>query len=303
LGEIAVRGASPFEHIGIVGLGLVGGSVALAARRAWPSVTISALDPAPITHEAVSQGAITAVVDRVDQLAACDLIVIAVPVLLVPSLLGDIGRTGTTALVTDTSSTKRVVMDAAKQTKLSFVGGHPVAGSEQSGLAAARADLFDGKPWLLVSTRNGGVGGVGVEGGNGGVIDELEAREAMLTTFTVGLGAKPSWTDAVTHDRVMAHVSHAPQVVSTALMAASGEAVGAEGVEWSGRGFADMTRLASSSSDVWQGILETNADFIADALTGIAAKLPTSSQALMDAPTVRALFDRARALKQPASQQ
>jgi prephenate dehydrogenase len=290
-----VRGAPPFAHLGIIGLGLVGGSVALAARRAWPSITISALDPAPITHEAVTQGAITAVVDTVDQLAHCDLIVVSVPVLLVPSLLGDLGRTGTTALVTDTSSTKRVVMDAATQTRLSFVGGHPVAGSEQSGLAAARADLFDDKPWLLVSMRD--VGGVG------GVIDELEAREAMLTTFTVGLGAKPSWTDAVTHDRVMAHVSHAPQVVSTALMAASGEAVGAEGVEWSGRGFADMTRLASSSSDVWQGILETNADFIADALTGIAAKLPTSSQALMDAPTVRALFDRARALKQPASQQ
>lgn len=300
-----MRGAPPFAHIGIVGLGLVGGSVALAARRAWPSVTISALDPAPITHEAVTQGAITAVVDTVEQLAHCDLIVIATPVLLVPSLLGDLGRTGTTALVTDASSTKRVVMDAAKQTRLSFAGGHPVAGSEQSGLAAARADLFDDKPWLLVSMRDagvGGVGGVGV-GGVGGVIDELEAREAMLTTFTVGLGARPSWTDAVTHDRVMAHVSHAPQVVSTALMAASGEAVGAEGVEWSGRGFADMTRLASSSSDVWQGILETNADFIADALTGIAAKLPTSSQALMDAPTVRALFDRARALKQPASQQ
>lgn len=289
-----MRGAPPFAHIGIIGLGLVGGSVALAARRVWPSVTISALDPAPVTHEAVTQGAITAVVNSVDHLALCDLIVIAAPVLLVPSLLGDLGRTGTSALVTDTSSTKRVVMDAAKQTRLSFVGGHPVAGSEQSGLAAARADLFDDKPWLLVSMR---------EAKADGVIDELEAREAMLTTFTVGLGAKPSWTDAVTHDRVMAHVSHAPQVVSTALMAASGEAVGAEGVEWSGRGFADMTRLASSSSDVWQGILETNADFIADALTGIAAKLPTSSQALMDAPTVRALFDRARALKQPASQQ
>lgn len=287
-----MRGAPPFAHIGIVGLGLIGGSVALAARRAWPSVTISALDPAPITHEAVSQGAITAVVDTVQQLALCDLIIIATPVLLVPSLLGDIGRTGTKALVTDTASTKRVVMDAARQTPLSFAGGHPIAGSEQSGLAAARADLFDDKPWLLVSMREAD-----------GVVDELEAREAMLTTFTVGLGAKPSWTDAVTHDRVMAHVSHAPQVVSTALMAASGEAVGAEGVEWSGRGFADMTRLASSSSDVWQGILETNADFIADALAGIAAKLPTSSQALMDAPTVRALFERARALKQPASQQ
>lgn len=271
--------------------------MALAARRAWPSIRITALDPAPITHEAVSQGAITAVVDHVEHLALCDLIVIAVPVLLVPSLLGDLGRTGTKALVTDTSSTKRVVMDAARQTTLSFVGGHPVAGSEQSGLAAARADLFDGKPWLLVSRRDS-IGAAGA-----GVVDELEAREAMLTTFTVGLGAKPSWTDAVTHDRVMAHVSHAPQVVSTALMAASGEAVGAAGVEWSGRGFADMTRLASSSSDVWQGILETNADFIADALTAIAAKLPTSSQALMDAPTVRALFDRARALKHPASAQ
>ncbi len=315
-----MSGAPPFGHIGIVGLGLVGGSVALAARRAWPSVVISALDPAPITREAVSQGAITAVVNSVEDLVQCDLIVIATPVLLVPSLLGDIGRTGTRALVTDASSTKRVVMDAAKQTTLLFAGGHPVAGSEQSGLAAARADLFDGRPWLLVSMRDsGGVGevrrssagaqedGVGGVGGVGakadGVTDELEAREAMLTTFILGLGAKPSWTDAVTHDRVMAHVSHAPQVVSTALMAASGEAVGAEGVEWSGRGFADMTRLASSSSDVWQGILETNADFIADALSAIAAKLPTSSHALMDAPSVRALFDRARALKLPASKQ
>src|SRR5690606_9116644 len=118
----------------------------------------------------------------------------------------------------------------------------------------------------------------------------------FTSLFRSGLGATPSWTDAVTHDRVMAHVSHAPQVVSTALMAASGESVGADGVAWSGQGFADMTRLASSSSDVWQGILETNADFIADALTVIASKLPTSSQALLDAPAVRALFDRARSL-------
>jgi prephenate dehydrogenase len=291
-----VHTAPPFDHIGIIGLGLVGGSVALAARRRWPTVVITVCDPAPVTQEAVTQGVVTAVVATAEELQHCDLIVVATPVLEVPSLLGRLGRTGTQALVTDVSSTKRVVMDAAKQTPLSFVGGHPVAGSEQSGLAAARADLFDGRPWLLVSMRDPAAVPTGV-------VDELEAREAMLTTFTVGLGAQPSWTDAVTHDRVMAHVSHAPQVVSTALMAASGEAVGADGVAWSGRGFADMTRLASSPSDVWQGILETNADFIADALTGIAAKLPTSSQALMDAPTVRALFDRARALKQPASEQ
>lgn len=294
-----MHSAPPFDHIGIIGLGLVGGSVALAARRRWPSVVITVCDPAPVTHEAVTQGVVTAVVATPEELQHCDLIVVATPVLEVPSILGRLGRTGTGALVTDVSSTKRVVMDAAKQTPLSFVGGHPVAGSEQSGLAAARADLFDGRPWLLVSMRDPAA----VPSVNTGVIDELEAREAMLTTFAVGLGGTPSWTDATTHDRVMAHVSHAPQVVSTALMAASGEAVGADGVAWSGRGFADMTRLASSPSDVWQGILDTNADFIADALTAIAAKLPTSSSALMDAPTVRALFDRARALKQPASQQ
>lgn len=272
-------GAPPFERVGIVGFGLVGGSVALAARRRWPGLHITACDPAPVTHEAVTQGAITAVVDRIEALAACDLIVIATPVQVVAGVLEALAATGTRALVTDVSSTKRVVMEAAGRTRLAFVGGHPVAGSESSGLAAARADLFDGKPWLLVSA------GVG------------EPLEAMLTTFTVGLGAKPSWTDAVTHDRVMAHVSHAPQVVSTALMAASGEAVGSEGVAWSGTGFADMTRLAASSSDVWQGILTTNADFIADALKGIAEKLPTSSQALMDAPAVRDLFARAHALK------
>lgn len=278
-------GAPPFERVGIIGLGLIGGSVALAARRCWPGLHITACDPAPITHEAVSQGAITAVVDHIEDLTASDLIIIATPVQTVPHVLEVLALTGTRALVTDVSSTKRTVMEAAARTRLTFVGGHPVAGSESSGLAAARADLFDGKPWLLVSATTGGADDAG------------DAVEAMLTTFTVALGAKPSWTDAVTHDRVMAHVSHAPQVVSTALMAASGEAGGPDGVAWSGSGFADMTRLASSSSDVWQGILSTNADFIAEALHGIAAKLPTSSQALMDAPSVRDLFERARTLK------
>ncbi|MBM3751219.1 MAG: prephenate dehydrogenase/arogenate dehydrogenase family protein [Acidimicrobiia bacterium] len=279
LGPLIVIGAPPFERVGIIGLGLIGGSVALAARRCWPGLHITACDPAPVTREAVTQGAITAVVDRIEDLAACDLIVIATPVQTVPQILEVLALTGTRALVTDVSSTKRMVMDAASRARVTFAGGHPVAGSESSGLAAARADLFDGKPWLLVSANAG------------------EALDAMLTTVTVALGAKPAWTDAVTHDRVMAHVSHAPQVVSTALMAASAEAVGPDGVAWSGSGFADMTRLASSSSDMWQGILSTNADFIAEALDGIAAKLPTSSQALMDTPAVRDLFERARAIK------
>lgn len=275
-----MNAAPPFERVGIIGLGLIGGSVALAARRRWPTMRITVCDPAPVTQEAVTQGVVTAVVQSVAELPPCDLVVIATPVLAVPAVLDALAKAGQRGLVTDVSSTKRFVMDAVKGAGLTFVGGHPVAGSESSGLAYARADLFDNKPWLLVSAG------------------APEPLEAMLTTFVVGLGAKPSWTDAVTHDKVMAHVSHAPQVVSTALMAASGAAVGPDGVAWSGKGFADMTRLAASSSDVWQGILQTNADFIAEALTAIATKLPTSSQALMDAPAVKELFDKARALKQ-----
>lgn len=274
-------GAPPFERIGIVGLGLIGGSIALAVKRRWPTVSIVACDPDPIAAEAVAQGVVAGVVSGVDELPPCDLIVIATPVQTVPEILATLARSATRALVTDVSSTKRHVMKAAETSGLTFVGGHPVAGAEVSGLRGARADLFDGRPWLLVSQ---------------GAETSSNPLEAMLTTWVVELGARPSWTDAVTHDRVMAHVSHAPQVVSTVLMAASGEAVG-DGVAWSGRGFEDMTRLASSPSDVWQGILATNADFIADALGAIAEKLPTSSQALLDAPAVRALFDRARELK------
>jgi prephenate dehydrogenase len=246
--------APPFERLGIVGLGLIGGSVALAAKRRWPSLRITACDSAPIVAEAVSQGLVEAVVPSAEDLSTSDLIVIATAVQVVPEIVSQLARAGTSALVTDTGSTKRTVMAAARMTSsLLFVGGHPVAGAGVSGLAAARADLFDGRPWLLVSSHDGGT---------------EDVREAMLATFVVGLGAKPEWTDAVTHDRVMAHVSQAPQVLT-----------------------------ASTGSDVWRGILETNADFIADALMAIAAKLPTASHALTDAPAVQDVLERARALR------
>lgn len=252
---------SPFERVGIVGLGAIGGSVALAARRRWPSVRITACDPAPISHEAVTQGLVAALVSTPAELAACDFIIIATPIPAVSGVIRQVSHAGLGALVMDVASTKRVVMDAAGSSRLAFVGGHPVVGANGSGLAAARADLFDGRPWLLVSS---------------GRADE--AREAMLATFIVGLGARPEWTDAVTHDRVMAHVSHAPHVVSAALKTATGSS-------------------SPDSTGDWDGIVETNADCIADALTALAAKLPESADTLMTTPMVRDIFDRAAALR------
>ena len=288
--------ASPFDRLGIVGLGLIGGSVALAAKRRWPSIHITACDPAPIAREAVAQGLVENMVESPAALSDRDLIVIATPVQKVPGVISELLNAKVQALVTDTGSTKRTVMSAyarltsgelrrdlaeaasgreggaaASASGLLFVGGHPVAGSEATGLAAARADLFDGRPWLLVSNTSGTADA-------SSAAQAREMKEAMLATFVVGLGARPEWTDAVTHDRVMAHVNQAPHVVSTALMAAAGTA---------------QDRDDSS----WQGVLDTNADFIADALVAIAAKLPTSSRALTETPAVRDLFERAKALK------
>lgn len=252
----------PFDRLGIIGLGFIGGSVALASRRRWPSIRIIVCDPAPLASEAVTQGLAEARVGTPAELAGCDLIVIATPVQDVPDVLAQLSNAGTKALVTDVAGTKRSVMAAAQSApELHFVGGNPVTVGSGSGLAEARADVFDSRPWLLVSSASGRD------------TDAGEVTEAMLASFVVGLGARPEWTDAVTHDRVMAHVSHAPQVVSTALMP------------------------LASTTDAWRGIVDTNADFIADALVAIAAKLPTSSGALTDTPAVRDVLERARALK------
>ena len=269
--------------------------MALASKRRWPSIRIIACDPLPVAGEAATQGLVEAVVGSLAELPECDLIIIATPVQQVPGVLAQLSSAKVNALVTDTASTKRAVMAAAQSASarvasgelrrdpaeaasgreggsasgLLFVGGHPVAGSEASGLAAARADLFDGRPWLLVSDSAGAADQARVSRAD----QAREIKEAMLASFVVGLGAKPEWTDAITHDRVMAHVSQAPHVVSTALKSDS---------PW---------------PEAWEGILDTNADFIANALVAIAAKLPTSSSTLTDAPAVRDVFERAKALK------
>ena len=249
----------PFDAVGIVGLGLIGGSVALASKRRWPGIRIQAWEPAPIAREAVAQGLIESLVDKPADLVDARLIVIDAPVQTVPGILRDLGAANVTALVTDTASTKRTVMAAAAaSSSLLFAGGHPMATSEVGGLHGARADLFDGRPWLLVSDSSRPAN------------ESRQVKESLLTTFVVGLGAKPEWTDAVTHDRVIAHVNHAPHVVSLALKSAAGE------------------------DESWQGVLDTNADFIAEALVALVAKLPTSSSTLLETPAVRDVLDRAR---------
>ena len=248
----------------IVGAGLIGTSVKLAAERRWPGMPIRCLDRG----------------DALDPIATADIVLLSTPVdvilSLIPALSNRVRRGG---LVIDTGSTKHAIVMAAREAGLkTFVGGHPMAGAATSGPSGARADLFDSKPWFLI---------------RGGATDlVLESAKQFVT----GLGAAPvvQEDDGERHDRVMAAVSHLPQIVASALMARVGEAVGAEGLAWSGAGLRDTTRLAWSDASMWAGILATNAGELRPLLKQLAADLERIGNRLDDAAAVERLFQQAR---------
>lgn len=250
--------APPFARLGIVGTGLIGGSIALAARRQWPAIQIVGT---PSRGGALPVGMLDRTMSDVGAIAmTSDLVVLAVPVTVVPQMMQTIAGSGTTALVSDVGSTKRGVMAAARASNLpSFLGGHPMAGGERPGAGEARADLFVGRPWLLVE----------------GSADPAAA--ARFEMFVRALGAVTHWMSAEVHDRTVAYVSHLPQLVAAALMNAADSGVAATGPHVAGNAFTEMTRLASSPADLWEGICAENADFIAEALDVFLTRLPAAT--------------------------
>jgi prephenate dehydrogenase len=266
----------PFETVGIIGLGLIGGSVAMAARAVWPSIRIRTFDPRNRPPDAAHRAVVDDVVPSLSDLAGtANLILLATPGEAMAPLIRDLADLKTAAVVTDAGSTKRPVMRAAAECALaSFVGGHPMAGAERPGIAYARADLFSERPWLLVK---------------GAAADQVHVR---LQAFVEGLGAKAHWIDADAHDRIVAYISHLPQLLATALMNVAGDEVGEAGAALSGAAFAEMTRLASSPASMWQSILTENADNVSEALRQFAARLPASGDLTGNA-WVRDAFNRA----------
>src|SRR5258708_5436164 len=138
-----------FEKIGIVGLGLIGGSIALAAREIWPTSLVIAVDNKDVLETAMRLHAVDVAADDLVVLAEADLVVLAAPVrqnlLLLERLEENIGQP---TVVTDTGSTKRAIVEAARRlpARFTFVGGHPLGGAAAAGLEHARADLFKGRP-------------------------------------------------------------------------------------------------------------------------------------------------------------
>jgi prephenate dehydrogenase len=248
-----VEGQAPvFSKIGIVGLGLIGGSIALAARQLWPSSLVIAVDNKDVLETAMRLHAIDVAADDLIVLAEADLVILAAPVrqnlLLLEELEENVRRE---AVVTDTGSTKRAIVEAARALppRLTFIGGHPLGGAAASGLDHARAELFKGRPWLFTPSRD----------------KSADALEKLLA-FARALGAVPQIVGVDEHDRLLAFLSHLPQLTASALMQVVGEAVGEEGLSLAGRGLVDTTRLASSRAEIWKDITATNADQIGAAL-------------------------------------
>jgi prephenate dehydrogenase len=248
------------ERLAVVGDGLIGRSVQLAWRRRHPGAAVVGLDRG----------------DDLSPLAAADAIVLAAPVDAIVSLLPQVAALAAGArFVTDTGSTKQAIVEAAAAAGLArFVPGHPMAGGTRSGPDAARADLFDGRTWFLLTGHA-----------------PAEAREAAAA-FVAALGAQvvPLEDDGRAHDALVAAISHLPQVVATALLARVGQTVGDDGLRHSGAGLRDTTRLAASHAAMWAPILAANAAALAPLLRALAGDLDRIAGELGDRAAVERLF-------------
>jgi prephenate dehydrogenase len=268
-----------FQKIGIVGLGLIGGSIALAARELWPSALVIGVDNKDVLETAMRLHAIDVAADDLIVLAEADIVILAAPVRQNIAVLADLEENVLQpAIVTDTGSTKRAIVAASRglPARFTFVGGHPLAGMARGGLEHARPDLFKGRPWLLTPSGDG----------SGSALEQLSA-------FVTALGAEPRIVDVAAHDRLLAFLSHLPQLTASALMEAVGNAVGADGLGLSGRGLADSTRLASSPPDIWKDIAATNADELGPALDALIGVLQELRRDLGDGERLTEVFTAA----------
>src|SRR5262245_51561516 len=226
--------------------------------------------------------AIDVAADDLIVLAEADLVILAAPVKQNLALLAELDEhVRQPAVVTDTGSTKREIVAAAAELppRFTFIGGHPLAGAAHGGLDHARPDLFAGRPWLLTPA-----------GRSAGRPEPSGDAIAKLTAFIQALGGEPRIVPADSHDRLLAFLSHLPQLTASALMQVVGSAVGHDGLALAGRGLADTTRLASSPADIWRDIAATNADEIAPALDALITVLQDLRQDLREGERLEEIF-------------
>jgi prephenate dehydrogenase len=282
-----VPAAMLFQRVAVIGVGLIGGSFALALKQAKACGHVAGIGRSPKNLEvALGLGAIDSVASDV---SGCDLVLVATPVAQFPRVFADLAKTlRPDALVTDGGSTKRDVIAAARAALgarvAQFVPAHPIAGSERSGAAAADAGLFRDKRVILTPLR-----------------ENAEASVQKIRGAWQACGARVSSMDAEEHDSVLSTVSHLPHLLAYALAQEVATRDNARRLfEIAGAGFRDFTRLASSSPEMWRDICLNNRDMLLADLARFEAKLGQMKRLLSggDAAGVQRMFEEAQAARE-----
>jgi prephenate dehydrogenase len=256
---------APLRSLAVVGTGLIGASVALAARKAGvEDVRGWDADPAHLAG-AAERGAVRAAASLGDAVAGVELAVVATPVATLPAqVAAALGAAGEGTTVTDVGSTKGAVCAAAAG-DARFVGGHPVCGSEARGPGAASGELFAGATWFLTPSAA-----------------TEAARYRRLHGFVASLGAVPVAVDPGAHDRLVALTSHLPHVLANVLLnqAGASRVEGHEPLAAAGGSLRDMTRVAGANPRIWVDIFLENADAVRGALAEHRRRLEQVEEAL-----------------------
>jgi prephenate dehydrogenase len=250
-------------RIAVLGVGLIGGSIGLAARRLEAEVVGCGRSPERL-QRAVELGAIDrAAGSLAEACAEADLVFCCAPVATLPEQAREaLAAAGPETAVTDVGSTKGELVAAVGGDER-FIGGHPLAGAETAGVENAREDLFEGARWYLTPTEQ--VSGV--------LYDRLQRALSAL-------GARPQAIDPVSHDRLMATVSHMPHVLANALASEGAESLtqDSERLPDVGPSFRDATRVAGSNPAVWADIFASNHEAVAASVDSVAARLSRAAE-------------------------
>lgn len=246
------------RQVTVIGLGLLGGSVALAVRQRMPGTVVVGYSHRPTTRrKAKALGTVTEVAaDLASAGAAADLVILATPIFTFESYFAALSAiVPPDCIITDVGSTKLLPHQWAEHrlgTRAPYVGSHPIAGSEQRGVEFARDDLFDQARCILTTTP----------ATDGGAVRRLKS-------FWSALGCSVQTMSPEDHDRIFARISHVPHVMAAGLVNASEDG----DMRFAGKGFLDSTRIASGPPTIWTDVLLSNRQNIADGLDRAIAEL------------------------------
>lgn len=263
--------------VAVIGLGLMGSSFARALKEARPESAIVGCDRDPsVVRKALDRGIVETASEGLDVARMADVIVVGAPIGALREVFRGLGRVAAGKPVTDMASTKAKVMEWAAEAGLDVVGGHPMCGRELSGIDSADPSIYRDAPWVLTRAEPS-------------VVDLVEA-----------VGAHPVVMDAVTHDRLVAGVSHAAFLLSVGyVLALARRADWPEASRLAAGGFRDMSRLAAGDPQLYAGVAQTNRANMIELLDAISAELAKLRRHLeADDPRLVELFEEARSVRE-----